>query len=196
MATSDMSVGTSAELDAVNDILAAIGESPVSTLEGDSNADVASARRILQRLNRQIQSRGWTFNIEESAVLTPDVYSNLITYQDDFLRVLSSSGTSAYVNRGGYLYDRTSGTDLFSSSITVNLIRLRDYDEMPECFRTWIVAKAARQFNNSFFGATEVDGLLQEEEDWAYQMCFEYELDFGAYNMLDGDSFTSGLLSR
>ena len=67
---------------------------------------------------------------------------------------------------------------------------------MPECFRTWIVAKAARQFNNSFFGATEVDGLLQEEEDWAYQMCFEYELDFGAYNMLDGDSFTSGLLSR
>lgn len=196
MATSDMSVGTSAELDAVNDILAAIGESPVSTLEGDSNADVASARRILQRLNRQIQSRGWTFNIEESAVLTPDVYSNLITYQDDFLRVLSASGASAYVNRGGYLYDRTSGTDLFSSSITVNLIRLRDYDEMPECFRTWIVAKAARQFNNSFFGATEVDGLLQEEEDWAYQMCFEYELDFGAYNMLDGDSFTSGLLTR
>lgn len=196
MATFDMSVGTSAELDAVNDILAAIGESPVSTLEGDSNADVASARRILQRLNRQIQSRGWTFNIEESAVLTPDVYSNLITYQDDFLRVLSTSGTSAYVNRGGYLYDRSGGTDRFSSSITVNLIRLRDYDEMPECFRTWIVAKAARQFNNSFFGATEVDGLLQEEEDWAYQMCFEYELDFGAYNMLDGDSFTSGLLSR
>lgn len=196
MATFDMSVGTSAELDAVNDILAAIGESPVSTLEGDSNADVASARRILQRLNRQIQSRGWTFNIEESAVLTPDVYSNLITYQDDFLRVLSTSGTSAYVNRGGYLYDRSGGTDRFSAAITVNLIRLRDYDEMPECFRTWIVAKAARQFNNSFFGATEVDGLLQEEEDWAYQMCFEYELDFGAYNMLDGDSFTSGLLSR
>lgn len=196
MATFDMSVGTSAELDAVNDILAAIGESPVSTLEGDSNADVASARRILQRLNRQIQSRGWTFNIEESAVLTPDVYSNLITYQDDFLRVLSASGTSTYVNRGGYLYDRSGGTDRFASAITVNLIRLRDYDEMPECFRTWIVAKAARQFNNSFFGATEVDGLLQEEEDWAYQMCFEYELDFGAYNMLDGDSFTSGLLTR
>lgn len=196
MATFDMSVGTSAELDAVNDILAAIGESPVSTLEGDSNADVASARRILQRLNRQIQSRGWTFNIEESAVLTPDVYSSLITYQDDFLRVLSTSGSSTYINRGGYLYDRSGATDRFSAAITVNLIRLRDYDEMPECFRTWIVAKAARQFNNSFFGATEVDGLLQEEEDWAYQMCFEYELDFGAFNMLDGDSFTSGLLSR
>lgn len=196
MAEIYVNVRVDAELDAVNDVLSAIGEPPVSTLEGDANADVSNARRILARLNRQIQSRGWTFNIEEDAILTPDVYSKLIPYNDEYLRILAPTGASAYVNRGGYLYDRLTKSDRFDSPVHVQLIQLHSYDEMPECFRTWIINKAARQFNNSFFGATEVDGLLQEGEDWARQMCFEYELDFGAYNMLDGDAFTSGLLTR
>lgn len=196
MRSFDMNVETAAELAAVNDILAAIGEPPVSTLEGDSNADVANARRILNKINRQIQSRGWTFNIEEGLELLPDVYSKMITYSDDYLSLMSTSGQSVYANRGGYVYDRTNRTDRFESPITVNIIRLREYDEMPECFRYWIVTKASRQFNNRFFGAPEVEGVLQEEEDEAHRLCMEYEIDYGGYNMLDGDAFTSGLLTR
>lgn len=196
MRSYDMSVETAAELAAVNDILAAIGEPPVSTLEGDSNADVANARRILNKINRQIQSQGWTFNIEEGVMLLPDVFSKLITYSDDYLSIMSTSGQSTYVNRGGYVYDRTNRTDRFTEAITVNLIRLREFDEMPECFRYWIVTKASRQFNNRFFGAPEVEGVLQEEEDEARRLCMEYEMDYGGYNMLDGDAFTSGLLTR
>lgn len=192
----DMNVETGAELAAVNDILASIGEPPVSTLEGDSNADVANARRILNKINRQIQSRGWTFNIEEGVELLPDSFSQLITYSDDYLSLMATSGQSVYVNRGGYLYDRTNKTDRFDGPISVNIIRLREYDEMPECFRYWIVTKASRQFNNRFFGAPEVEGVLQEEEDEARRLCMEYEVDYGGYNMLDGDAFTSGLLSR
>lgn len=196
MRSYDMNVETAVELSAVNDILASIGEPPVSTLEGDANADAANARRILNKINRQIQSRGWTFNIEEGITLLPDVYSNLIVYSDDYLSLMSTSGQSIYVNRGGYVYDRTSQSDRFDSGITVNIIRLRDYDEMPECFRYWIVTKASRQFNNRFFGAPEVEGVLQEEEDEARRLCMEYEMDYGGYNMLDGDAFTSGLLTR
>lgn len=192
----DMNVETGEELAAINDILAAIGEPPVSTLEGDSNADVANARRILNKINRQIQSKGWTFNIEEGVELLPDVYSKMIPFSADYLSVMSDSGTSQYVNRGGYLYDRENRTDIFESSVSVRLIRLKPYEEMPECFRHWIVTKAARQFNSRFFGAPEVDGTLQEEEAEASRDCFEYELDYGQYNMLDGDSFVSGQLSR
>lgn len=192
----DSSIETGDELDAVNDILAAIGEPPVSTLEGDSNADVANARRILNKINRQIQSKGWTFNIEEGIELLPDVFSQLINYQSDYLSVLGSGGATAYVNRGGYVYDRTNRTDKFEAPIVVNLTRLRTFSEMPECFRFWIVTKASRQFNSRFFGAPEVDAVLADEEREAQIQCAEYELDYGNFNMLDGDAFTGGLLSR
>lgn len=194
MRSYETTLETGEELSAVNDILASIGEPPVSTLEGDANADVANARRVLNKINRQIQSKGWTFNIEENAQLTPDVFSKLIPYMSDYLSVMGSGG--AYVNRGGYVYDRTNNTDQFTDPITVTIIKLREFYEMPECFRYWIVTKAARQFNNRFFGAPEIDGVLQEEEQEAKMQCSEYELDFGAFNMLDGDAFTGGLLSR
>lgn len=196
MRSYEMNVESGEELAAVNDILAAIGEPPVSTLEGDANADVANARRILNKVNRSIQSRGWTFNIEEGVTLLPDVFSEMIPYSTDYLSMLSNGGQSQYVNRGGYVYDRIARTDRFPGGIVVNLIRLREFDEMPECYRHLIVTKAARQFNSRFFGAPEVDGVLQEEEAEAKQACFEYELDYGNYNMLDGDSFVQGLLSR
>lgn len=196
MRSYEMNVESGEELAAVNDILAAIGEPPVSTLEGDANADVANARRILNKVNRSVQSRGWTFNIEEGIQLLPDVYSGMIPYSTDYLSLLSNGGQSQYVNRGGYVYDRVGLTDRFPSGITVNIIRLREFDEMPECYRHLIVTKAARQFNSRFFGAPEVDGTLQEEEEDAKQACFEYELDYGNFNMLSGDSFVQGLLGR
>jgi hypothetical protein len=180
------------ELSAINDMLGAIGESPISSLEGDSNADVANCRRILNKVNRDIQSKGWTFNIEEGAVLTPDVFSGFINYSSDYLRMTVAGGTP-YVKRGEYVYDRTNLTDVFTDAITVDLIRLKDYSEMPECFRSWIVAKASQQFNMRFFGAGEIEAALQTEVSEAYRSCMEYEMDFGDFNMLDGDVFVQQL---
>lgn len=192
MANYDSSINSDQELAAVNDMLAAIGESPVSSLEGDPNADVANCRRILSQVNREVQSKGWTFNIEEDAQLIPDSFSNLINYLDDYLKVT----TGSYTNRGGFLYDRTAKTDVFTDPVTVTLVRLREYEEMPECFRSYIVAKASRRFNIRFFGAGEIEGSLQEQELTAWADCQEYELDYGNYNMLDGDAFTGGKISR
>ncbi|AUV61746.1 tail protein [Pseudomonas phage Henninger] len=193
MRSYEATLETDDELAAINDMLAAIGEAPVSSLEGDANADVANCRRILNQVNREIQSRGWTFNIEEGATLTPDSFSGLIEYMSDYLRM---TGSTSYVNRGGYVYDRTNLTDTFTDPLTVDLIRLKSYGEMPECFRSYIVAKASRRFNIRFFGAGEIEGSLQEQEKEAWQAIQEYELDFGAFNMLDGDSFVGGLISR
>ncbi|CUR50730.1 hypothetical protein SHL_00040 [Pseudomonas phage shl2] len=195
MRSYEATLETDDELAAINDMLAAIGESPVSSLEGDANADVANCRRILNQVNREIQSRGWTFNIEENATLTPDAFSKLIEYLSDYLRITTSGGTN-YINRGGYVYDRSTGSDTFDDPITVDLIRLKSFGEMPECFRSYIVAKASRRFNIRFFGAGEIEGSLQEQEKEAWQAIQEYELDFGGFNMLDGDSFVGGQISR
>ncbi|QNJ57472.1 tail tube protein A [Pseudomonas phage Waldo5] len=191
----DSSLALEDELGAINDMLAAIGESPVSSLEGDPNADVANARRILQQVNREVQARGWTFNIDESATLTPDAYTKLIPYLSSYLRITTSGGT-VYNNRGGFVYDRTTRTDEFTQAITVDLIRLKLFSEMPECFRSYIVTKASRRFNIRFFGAAEVETSLAEQEKDAWQQCQEYELDYGGFNMIDGDAFTGGIASR
>jgi len=196
MRSFEANLETSDELAAVNDMLAAIGESPVNTLEGDTNADVANARRILNKVNTEVQSKGWTFNIEESVQLTPDNFSQLINYMPDFLSVKSPNGTTVYINRGGYLYDRTTLSDQFSAPVEVNLIRLKSFEEMPVQFRTYIIAKASRRFNIRFFGAAEIEATLQEEENDAWQAVQEYELDYGKFNMLDGDQWTSGRLAR
>ncbi|MGV8919544.1 MAG: phage tail protein [Pseudomonas sp.] len=190
MRSYEATLETDDELAAINDMLAAIGESPVSSLEGDVNADVANCRRILNSVNRETQAKGWAFNIEEGAELVPDAFSGLIEYMSDYLRM------STYVNRGGYVYDPATKTDTFQQSITADLIRLKNYGEMPECFRSYIVAKASRRFNIRFFGAGEIEGSLQEQEKEAWASIQEYELDYGNYNMLDGDAFTGGQISR
>lgn len=184
-----------AELDAINDILASIGESPVNTLESDANADVVNAQRILHKINRQEQSKGWTFNIEEGATLVPDVYSQLIPYMTNYLSVTTTGGTP-YVNRGGYVYDRINKTDRFTSPITVNLITLRTFDEMPEQFKSYIVTKAAKEFNIRFFGAPEIDTVLGNELIDLERAINEYELDYGAFNIFNNDPYVSGAISR
>ncbi|USS70641.1 tail tubular protein A [Vibrio phage ICP3] len=184
-----------AELDAINDILASIGESPVNTLESDANADVVNARRILHKINRQEQSKGWTFNIEDGATLVPDVYSQLIPYMPNYLSVTTTGGTP-YVNRGGYVYDRINKTDRFTSPITVNLITLRTFDEMPEQFKSYIVTKAAKEFNIRFFGAPEIDTVLGNELIDLERAVNEYELDYGAFNIFNNDPYVSGVISR
>lgn len=196
LTANEISIDSSDELDAINDILAAIGESPVSTLEGDTNADVANARRILNRVNRTVQAKGWTFNIEDQAILIPDAFSKLIAYSTDYLSVLPVNGSIAYVNRGGYVYDRQTNTDMFDAPITVKLIRLKPFGEMPECFRAWILAKAARQFNIRFFGDGDAESALALEEEEARIDCNIYEIESGGFNMLEGDTFVSGLLNR
>lgn len=196
MRSYEANLETSDELAAVNDMLAAIGEAPVNTLEGDSNADVANARRILNKVNTEVQSRGWAFNIEEGVQLVPDAFSKLINYLPDYLSVKSTGGSTAYTNRGGFLYDRLERTDQFPDPIEVSLIVLRSFGEMPVPFRTYIIAKASRRFNIRFFGAAEVESTLQEEEAEAWRAVQEFELEYGNYNMLSGDAWTGGRITR
>ena len=59
------------EFPAVNEILAAVGQAPVTTLD-QTNPDVAIAYDTLLNVSREVQSEGWTFNTEEYYPMTPD----------------------------------------------------------------------------------------------------------------------------
>lgn len=172
-------------LDAINDMLGAIGESAVLQLD-ETNADVSNAMRILVRVNRMVQSKGWNFNINESAELVPDLQDNRIRYLPSYLRVMTTGSASFYSNMGGYLYDLQTQSTTFESPIIVELTELKPFSEMPSVFRDYIVAKASREFNAKFFGSPESETFLREQERDLYILINEYELDTGRYNLMDG----------
>ena len=66
---------------------------------------------------------------------------------------------------------------------------------MPEIFQQYIVAHAAK-FNMSFFGDDSLDRELDEELTELQIACMEFELDFGNYNMIEGDAWVQGRIGR
>lgn len=58
-------------------MLAAIGEAPISTLEGATQADVLVALQILRMTTREVQSWGWRFNLDFGYEISPfDTYDS------------------------------------------------------------------------------------------------------------------------
>lgn len=169
-------------LDAINDMLAAIGEAPVNTLEDSQNVDVENAIRVLERVNRQVQSKGWSFNHIDATTLNVDITTKRIKWQDDLLYLVGTDGTK-YIQRGDYVYDFDNQTDIFRSDIEVEVIRLVDFDYMPPVARDYIVAKAARIFQTQTLNDDAIGQNLMSQEQEAWAALQEYEMKLGDYTM-------------
>lgn len=172
------------ELEAVNEILASIGESPVNTIENPNNVDVINCLRILRNINRRVQSKGWTFNKIDSYTLNPDVNTHKIKWMSNILFVIGTDDTK-YTKKGDYLFDWDNQTDTFTSSITCTIIFLVDFEDMPDPMRSYIVAKAARTFQTRYLGDNSLGEELLRDEQEAWAALMEYEIDSNDFNMLD-----------
>jgi hypothetical protein len=179
-----MILSSNEALDAVNEMIGHIGEAPVNTLENSENTDVATAVKILERVNRQVQSRGWSFNTVEEATLNPDIYSQTIAWQDDILFIVGTDGTK-YIKRGDNVYDFDNQTDVFTDPIEVEIIREVDFEYMPFPVRDYIVAKASRLFNSQTLNDPDIAQELQIEEQEAWARLQEYELELNDWTMFD-----------
>lgn len=182
------------ELEAVNEILSSIGSSPVDTLDESLDVDVINAKRLLEATSREIQSRGWYFNTEDSITLQPDTDSNRVPCPENYL-VFYSDGYQL-VRQSGYFFDIASRTDEFPNGLTVTLIRYLQFDELPEVFRKYITVRTARLFQMRFLGAQEIDASLQFAESEAYSAIIDFELKTGNYNVYNDDTFNSGNIGR
>ena len=58
-----MTNANTTELEAVNSMLATIGEAPVNSITGTLPLDASLAKNTLNEINREVQSAGWHFNI-------------------------------------------------------------------------------------------------------------------------------------
>lgn len=183
------------ELDAVNEIIGTLGESPINSLENMSNIDAINALRILRTISRQEQARGWSFNIIPQLTLTPEFYTHKIPWNDAYLS-LKGLNNEKLVRSGDYIKDLANNNRLeFTSPITAEAVLLIPFEQLPEPMRSYIVAKSCFAFQARYFGDDSLGNVTQMQIQETWQHLMEYELENNDYSILDNDNVKE-LLSR
>lgn len=151
-------------LDAVNTILTACGEQPVSALT-NTTADVANAGTVLDEVLREVQAEGWHFNTEKDVPLTPD--NGLINLPANVIKcdvsVFEYSQLDV-VQRGTKLYNRADRTYTFTAPIKAEIVYALPFEELPEQARRYIATKAARIYYSRFVGETGGVSFTAQDE--------------------------------
>jgi hypothetical protein len=174
---------TETELSAVNAILGAIGQSPITSLVF-TNPEISFIYNLLRDANVDVQNEGWHFNIEKHVPFTPDS-NGKISISDDILKMDTTNGwadrTHDVVKRNGYLYDKYNHTDDFSdhTSIDLDIVRLLSYEDIPSPFKRYIIYKAAVRAATQLVGNPQLAQLLAQQEALARATVMEYECNQG-----------------
>jgi len=170
------------ELPAVNEILASVGQAPVTTLD-QTNPDVAIAYDTLLQVSREVQAEGWTFNKEYNYPLKPDSNKH-IQIPNNMLQVDLTDDYRHYdpIRRDGKLYDRISHTYEWSEeALEADITWLFDWVDLPQPIKDYITARAASIAASRLVGDPTQYQLIQQKEAYCRAMALEYECNQGDY---------------
>ena len=186
------------ELEAVNLMLSAIGEAPVSSLNDPSLLDASLAQEVLDQTSIAIQTRGLHCNTDLKLKLTRDVSTNEINLPTNTAKV-DSSDVSAHrdvVQRGTKLYDRDNHTFVFDEDITVDIVYLLNFDDLPQHVRRYVMTKASRRFQTRFMGSETLAGFTAQDEQEALIEFERTEAQTEDSNLLTGSYDTHKIIAR
>jgi len=182
MATS--TTDTDTELSAVNSILGAIGQSPITTLNYE-NPEVSFIYNILTEVNKDVQNEGWHFNTEYHIATEPDA-DGYITIPNNTLRYDINDGlkdkSKDVVTRNGRLYDLVDHTDVFTQTLYLDLVTLYSFEDLPNVFQRYITYRAAVRAATQLVSNPQLTTLLQNDENRGRAACLEYECDKGDHS--------------
>ena len=198
-------IDTDTELSAVNAILGAIGQSPISQLKDPStgvisnnNPEIQFIYNLLRDANVDTQSEGWHFNRERHVTFSKDTTTNKIAISDDIVKIDLPDNWSRrhynFVRRGGYLYDKIEHTDTFTdmgTSIELDVIRLYNYEDLPPVFKRYITYRASRMAATQLVANPQLVQLLGSQEGLARASLMEYECNQGNHSMMGFEDETS-----
>tara|TARA_R100000700_G_C3177999_1_gene153472 strand:+ start:1046 stop:1651 length:606 start_codon:yes stop_codon:yes gene_type:complete len=178
-----ISVTPMTELEAVNMLLAAVGEAAVSSLETATTVEVTQAKNLLSNVNRAAQQKGWHFNTEWDVTLTRNS-ENKIPLSNSILSVHQPGQLMTIRGQSGtmYAYDLDNNTFTWTKNLTTAVtITLLDFIDTPNTFRQYVTVRAARIFQEEIIGQVSAETVNRQEEAEAYA------------DLLDDDAERSGL---
>lgn len=167
------------ELDAVNQMLLAIGSGVTTSITGNTNRDVAACRDILRRARVRVCSEGWNFNTEADIAMEPDAESGNIELPSNTLHVDNSSeryqADLNLVQRGALLYNREGNTYTFSKTIYIDRVFEMEWDDLPEVARHYIAAIATTEAVTFLDGETAGIQMAQQRQMLARRDMISHE---------------------
>ena len=173
------------ELSAINSILAAIGQAPITTINFE-NPEIHLIYNLLQETNRDVQGEGWVFNTERDYILTPDA-DGCIQIPDNILQMDKTGNevvrNTNVIKRGGKLYDKLNHTYTFSGEQRLDITWLFPFEDLPMVFQRYIILRASSRAATQIVTNPELTKLLASQEAIARASCMEYECNQGDYTM-------------
>jgi hypothetical protein len=174
-------------LDAINQMLAGIGEAPVTTVDA-GNPEIDTALLTLEQATREVQQERWRFNQEFDYPIVPDTNGNLIvppnvlfiSQNQDNLR----DRLYDLVVRQGKLYDKRSHSFIFNETVTVTIVWAFPFEELPDPFQHYVAARASRVFAARSQGSREIMQMIAIDEERLRGACIAYDSDVSELNML------------
>lgn len=163
------------QLDAVNTMLSAIGEAPVSSLSsGLIEAEIAET--ILNTIDREVQSMGWHFNKELNKSFAQSTGGEIILPAN----ILRADATLApqspdLVQRGLKMYDKKNHTFNIGTNVYLDVIVQLDFDDLPEVAKRYIILRATRVFQDRVVGSGTLHEFQLRDEQTALLELKEFD---------------------
>ena len=182
--------GRTTLLDAVNTLLAVIGEQPVNTLETQQIVEASMAERTLLEFHKEGQVNGWSWNSEQAYEFAKDsnneivVPTNVVSWATD-----AYEWGGRFQLRGQRVYDRKNRTYSLGSdveSLKADVVFLLSWDESPEAFNRWVTIRSARVFSGRVLGDSSSFKYTAMDEQAALIALQSVELDQLQANSLTG----------
>ncbi len=182
--------GRTTLLEAVNTLLAVIGEQPVNTLETQQIVEASMAERTLLEFHKEGQVNGWSWNSEQAYEFTKD-NTNEIVVPTNVVRWAADAYEWAgrFQLRGQRVYDREKRTYSLGSDVTslkADVVFLLSWDESPEAFNRWVTIRSARVFSGRVLGDSSSFKYTAVDEQAALTALQAVEMDQLQANSLTG----------
>jgi len=191
------------ELSAVNAILGAIGQAPVTNLgnvvdatgseipgvSAYDNPEIAFIYNLLRDATVDVQSEGWHFNTEKHVPFKPDANKQIVI-GDDIIRIDVTDPwakkTTNVVRRNGKLYNKMTHKDNdWEGEILLDVVRLYPFEDLPIPFRRFITYRASRMAATQLVANPQLVQLLGAQEQQARASLMEYECNQGNHSMFN-----------
>ena len=166
-----MFITHSTKIEAVNSMLSAVGEAPITNLDEDL-AEAQMAVNMLDVVSREVQSRGWSWNTDRKRKM--NISSNgQILIPVNAMKIEAVDGNTGrpdprkrYVIRDRKLYDILKRTNKFDDAQYLDLVIALDWADLTETGRRYITLDATSRYMVDVLGA---DADLQQIQQQAQQ---------------------------